>query len=54
MGRFFSMLFLSAVMLCPMMNAYRAETKPMFFSMLFPQLIPDWMMKEAAGKEVML
>ena len=44
MGRLFSMLFLLAVMLCPADSARQAYARPVFFSMLFPQLIPQWML----------
>ena len=54
MGRFFSMLLLSAVMLCPTQRELRCDVQPVFFSMLFPQLIPDWMLKKTAGEEGML
>ena len=51
MGRFFSVLLLLAVLLCPAAGSRCAQ--PVFFSMLFPQLIPQWMMEESA-KEVQL
>ena len=47
MGRLFSMLFLSAVMLLPAERMQRAYEQPVFFSMLFPQLIPQWMLDDA-------
>ena len=46
MGRFFSVFLLLAVLLCPAVGAQRACTQPVFFSMLFPQLIPQWMLEE--------
>ncbi len=46
MGRLFSMIFLSAVLLCPAGSARQAYAQPVFFSMLFEQLIPQWMLNE--------
>lgn len=46
MGRLFSVLFLLAVLLCPAGEMRKEYTQPVFFSMLFPQLIPEWMMDE--------
>ncbi|MBQ7886846.1 MAG: hypothetical protein IJ313_08155 [Clostridia bacterium] len=46
MGRLFSVFLLSAVMLCPAGSAREACAQPVFFSMLFPQLIPEWMLEE--------
>ena len=43
MGRFFSVLFLLAVLLCPAGAMQGEYAQPVFFSMLFPQLIPAWM-----------
>ena len=54
MGRFFSMLLLSAVMLCPTQRGLHRDAQPVFFSMLFPQLIPAWMLKGMAGEEAIL
>lgn len=48
MGRLFSMLLLFAVMLCPAGGKRQAYAQPVFFSMLFPQLIPQWMLNEGA------
>lgn len=48
MGRLFSMLVLSAVMLCPAGEARQAYVQPVFFSMLFEQLVPQWMLNEGA------
>lgn len=53
MGRLFSVLFLSAVMLLPVQRTQRAYEQPAFFSMLFPQLVPQWMLGEDA-REVQL
>ena len=46
MGRLFSALFLLAVLLCPAGEMRKECTQPVFFSMLFPQLIPEWMLAE--------
>ena len=54
MGRLFSAFLLLAVLLCPAAVKKNASAQPVFFSMLFPQLIPDWMLKETADQEVML
>ena len=48
MGRFFSVLFLLAVLLCPAGEAQIEYVQPVFFSMLFPQLLPDWLMDAKA------
>ena len=54
MGRFFSMLLLSAVMLCPTQRELRCDVQPVFFSMLFPQLIPQCLLDQQEMKEVQL
>ena len=46
MGRFFSALLLSGVMLLPVQGMRDLNVQPVFFSMLFPQLIPQWMLEE--------
>jgi len=48
MGRFFSAVLFSAVLLCPAAGAQRSCAQPVFFSLLFPQLIPEWMLGEEA------
>ena len=53
MGRLFSLLILLAVLLCPAADTALSITQPVFFSMLFPQLIPQWMLDEDA-QEVQL
>lgn len=57
MGRFFSVLLFSAVlMLAPACRA-GMQAEPVFFSMLFPQLIPPCMLEGAeatAGEAVLL
>lgn len=50
MGRFFSMLMVLAVLLCPAAGGNRMPAHPAFFSMLFPQLIPAWMIEERGMK----
>ena len=54
MGRFFSAFLLLAVLLCPAAGAKREAVQPVFFSMLFPQLIPAWMLGESDQKAVQL
>jgi len=51
MGRFFSVFLLLAVLLYPAAGMQRACAQPAFFSMLFPQLIPQWMLE---GRTVQL
>ena len=52
MGRLFSMLLLSLVLLPA---AKRAEpVQPVFFSLLFPQLMPGYEAKNAAEEAVFL
>ena len=46
MGRLFSVLFLCATLLCPAVDTMKGSAQPVFFSMLFPQLIPQWMLGE--------
>lgn len=48
MGRLFSMLLLLAVMLCPVKEMQTGCDRSVFFSLLFPQLIPKWMLDERA------
>ena len=54
MGRFFSMLLLSAVILCPAQRAQCSDVQPVFFSMLFPQLIPAWMLGKQSDEGAVL
>lgn len=54
MGRLFSVLFLSAVMLLPVQRTQRAYEQPVFFSMLFPQLVPQQWLEATAGEAVFL
>ena len=54
MGRLFSVLVLSAVMLCPAQREHRDEVQPVFFSMLFPQLIPAWMLGKQSDEGAVL
>lgn len=46
MCRFFSLFLLLALLLCPADGMRRRYEQPVFFSMLFPQLIPQWMLGE--------
>ena len=46
MGRLLSVFVLLAVLLCPASGRSGAAAEPVFFSMLFPQLIPQWMLEE--------
>ena len=46
MGRLFSVFFLLAVLLCPADGIRGDAVQPVFFSMLFPHLIPGWMLEE--------
>ena len=46
MGRFFSVILLLGVMLLPAAGGRQTHMQPVFFSMLFPQLIPQWMIEE--------
>ena len=54
MGRLFSVLVLSVVMLFPAHREHRDEVQPVFFSMLFPQLIPQCLLDQQEMKEVQL
>ena len=54
MGRLFSMLLLLAVLLCPAGQVRGASAKPVFFSMLFPQLIPEGLLAEQPKTEAFL
>lgn len=53
MGRLFSVFVLLAALLCPAVRAPQMPAQPVFFSMLFPQLVPQWMLGEDA-REVQL
>jgi len=54
MGRFFSLFLLLAILLCPAGGMRRPCAQQVFFSMLFPQLIPQWMLDEGAQEGVLL
>ncbi len=49
MGRLFAALFLCALLLTAALPQRNA--KPVFFSMLFEQLLPDWLLGEATEDE---
>ena len=50
MGRFFAALFLCALLLTAAALPQR-NAKPVFFSMLFEQLLPEWFLGEATADE---
>ena len=50
MGRFFAALLLCALLLTGLSLA-KEEAQPVFFSLLFEQLLPDWMLGEATPGE---
>ena len=54
MGRLFSVFLLLAVLLCPAGGTQSASVQPVFFSMLFPQLIPQYLLDGQAVWEVFL
>ncbi|MBR4039873.1 MAG: hypothetical protein IKJ11_07230 [Clostridia bacterium] len=54
MGRLFSMLLLLAVLLLPAENLRRKQVQPVFFSMLFPQLIPQFLLDGQRQEEMFL
>ena len=53
MGRLFSAVLLSAVLLLPAQKI-SAPAQPVFFSMLFPQLVPQPWLEATAGEAVFL
>ena len=53
MGRLFSAVLVSAVLLLPAQKL-SAPAQPMFFSMLFPQLVPQQWLEATAGEAVFL
>ena len=54
MGRLFSVFLLLAVLLCPAAGERSMPAQPVFFSMLFPQLIPECLLDQQALREVFL
>ena len=50
MGRLFAALFLCALLLTAAALPQR-NAKPVFFSMLFEQLMPEWLLGEATADE---
>lgn len=52
MGRFFSAAILSAALL--LLPAQEAAVQPVFFSMLFPQLVPQPWLEATPGEAVFL
>ena len=54
MGRLFSVFLLLAVLLCPAVGKQDVPVQPVFFSMLFPQLIPECLLDRQALQEVFL
>ena len=53
MGRLFSAVLLSAVLLLPAQKI-SAPAQPVFFSLLFPQLVPPGWLEATAGEAVFL
>lgn len=53
MGRLFSAVLVSAVLLLPA-RGMPAPAQPVFFSMLFPQLVPQQWLEATAGEAVFL
>ena len=54
MGRLFSVFLLFAVLLCPASGKQNVPMQPVFFSMLFPQLIPQYLLDGQTVWEVFL
>ena len=52
MGRLFSVLLLCALLLPA--PALRPDAQPVFFSLLFPQLIPELLLEDGIEREVEL
>ena len=50
MGRFFAALLLCALLLTGFALT-KEKAQPVFFSLLFEQLLPDWMLGEATAVE---
>ena len=50
MGRLFAALFLSALLLT-VLALPKKPAQPVFFSMLFEQLLPEWLLGEATEDE---
>ena len=50
MGRLFAALFLCALLLA-VLALPRKPAQPVFFSMLFEQLLPEWLLGEATEDE---
>ena len=50
MGRFFATLLLCAFVLTGS-ALMKGKAQPVFFSLLFEQLLPDWMLSEATPDE---
>ena len=53
MGRLFSAVLLSTLLLLPAQKI-SAPAQPVFFSMLFPQLVPPGWLEATAGEAVFL
>ena len=53
MGRLLSAILFSAVLLLPAQKI-SAPAQPVFFSMLFPQLVPPGWLEATAGEAVFL
>ena len=50
MGRLFAALFLCALLLTGLAQM-KEKAQPVFFSLLFEQLLPEWMLGEATAGE---
>ena len=51
MGRLFAALFLCALLLTTALAMPQKPAQPVFFSMLFEQLLPEWFLGEATEDE---
>lgn len=54
MGRLFSVLFLLILLLGVSVRVSEPAAQPVFFSMLFPQLVPPELLEATAGEAVFL
>lgn len=54
MGRLFSVLLLAAALMLTPAQRMDTYAQPVFFSLLFPQLIPPQLAEATAGEAVLL
>ena len=54
MGRLFSVFILLAVLLCPAVREKHTSAQPVFFSMLFPQLVPEMWTEPGEAEDMLL